>query len=173
MTIKEYQSLAKRTCPSLDNNKLDLCHMVLGIFSEYEEYMLAVMSEDRINQSEECSDMMWYMANYCTFRNLDLEELYNNRQENKKLNFTIVVSILQDMVKKYIAYNKEINVDKEGTILKYILYYIKEMYGEIDIHTSLNNNINKLKIRFPEGFKETHAINRNTDKELIELSKNF
>lgn len=72
MTIKEYQSLAKRTCPSLDNNKLDLCHMVLGIFSEYEEYMLAVMSEDRINQSEECSDMMWYMANYCTFRNLDL-----------------------------------------------------------------------------------------------------
>ena len=83
------------------------------------------------------------------------------------------MSILQDMVKKYIAYNKEINVDKEGTILKYILYYIKEMYGEIDIHTSLNNNINKLKIRFPEGFKETHAINRNTDKELIELSKNI
>ena len=57
MNFKEYQEQAKRTCPSLGSEKLDLAHMVLGIHSEYNEW---ISSTDDINESEEIADMLWY-----------------------------------------------------------------------------------------------------------------
>ena len=79
MTIKEYQIQAKRTCPSLGNDKLDLAHMVLGIGSETEELYKAMLTNDSVNVLEEIIDKIWYIANYCTFRGYSLEELYNKR----------------------------------------------------------------------------------------------
>lgn len=165
--LKWYQEQAKRTCPNLGSDKLNLAHMVLGIFSEYEEYEKAL---DDVNRSEEVSDMVWYIANYCTFRNLDLSELYDNKQAGNN-SFPINISILQDYVKKYIAYNKEINRNSEITILQYILDNIEYMYGYIEMENSLHNNINKLKVRFPDKFDENLAKNRNLDAERKELEK--
>lgn len=170
MKIKEYQEQAKRTCPTLENTKLDLSHMVLGIFSEYEEYIVAKHNDDIINQSEECSDIMWYIANYCTFRGYDLESLWNVRVFNGK-DFTVNVSILQDYIKKHIAYNKSIDSYKECDTISHILYNLQFMYGTIDWKQSLQNNINKLKIRFPEKFDENLAKNRNLELERKELEK--
>ena len=34
MNLTEYQKQAKRTCPSLGNEKLDLVHMRLGMVTE-------------------------------------------------------------------------------------------------------------------------------------------
>lgn len=167
MNFKEYQEQAKRTCPSLGSDKLDLAHMVLGIFSEYEEYHNAI---DEINKSEECSDINWYIANYCTFRGYDLYNLYDNLKYNNN-SFIINVSILQDYIKKYIAYNKEIRCDLELDILQGLVYNISKMYGNIDIKQSLQNNIDKLKVRYPEKFTEDLAKNRNLEAERKELEK--
>ena len=70
MNIREYQVEASRTCSDL-GEKLNLAHMVLGMWSEFEEYIQAKENNDKINQSEECSDIMWYIANYCTYRGYD------------------------------------------------------------------------------------------------------
>lgn len=167
MNFKEYQEQAKRTCPSLGSDKLDLAHMVLGIFSEYEEYALAI---DDINKVEEITDMMWYLANYCTFRNYDLNILWENMYNNF-YSFKINVSKLQDLTKKYLAYNKEINREFEEMLLKSICCNICEMYESTDIFQALQNNIDKLKIRFPDKFDEDLAKNRDLKSERKELEK--
>jgi hypothetical protein len=168
MNLQQFQQQSKRTCPSL-GDKLDLAHMVLGIFSEFEEYMNAT---DEVNKSEECSDMMWYIGNYCSFRGLNLESLWGNKEYNGN-SFVLNVSVLQDYIKKNVAYNREINRLKEFDVLTGLLFNISKMYGNINVEQSLENNINKLKIRFPDKFSEENAINRNLEKERQELEKNI
>lgn len=165
MKINEYQIESKRTCPFLGGEKLDLAHMVLGIFTEFEEY---VNCTDDVNRSEECSDIMWYISNYCTFREWDLDDLWKNKNYNGN-SFIINTSILQDIVKKFIAYNKKIDVEKEYNILRGLISNVYDMYEGIDYEKSLENNINKLKVRFPEKFTEENAINRNLEEERKQL----
>lgn len=168
MTLQQFQKESKRTCPSL-GDKLDLAHMVLGIFSEFDEYINAT---DEINKSEECTDMMWYISNYCTFRNLNLQNLWEVKLFNNR-SFVNNVSILQDYVKKNLAYGKEIDRLNEFDVLTGLLYNISKMYGDINVEQSLENNINKLRVRFPDKFTEENAINRNLEQERTELEKNI
>ena len=167
MTFKEYQEQAKRTCPSLGSEKLDLAHMVLGIHSEYNEWITAT---DEVNESEELADMLWYLANYCTFRNYSFERLLDVELSNT-LGITFNSSKLQDLVKKYIAYNKEISISEESALLENLAFNIKKLYVEVDIFQSLQNNIDKLKVRFPEKFDEELAKNRDLAAERKELEK--
>ena len=71
MTFKEYQKEVKRTVVDLGSLELNLSHMVLGIISENEEYLKAIVENDMINAKEEQADMLWYLANYCNFRNFN------------------------------------------------------------------------------------------------------
>lgn len=167
MTFKEYQEQAKRTCPSLGSEKLDLAHMTLGIHSEYNEWVDAT---DLINEAEELTDMLWYLANYCTFRGYNFERLFDVEVENT-LGVTFNSSKLQDLVKKYIAYNKPIDISAESILLENLAYTIRRMYNDTSIYQSLQNNIDKLKIRFPDKFDEELAKNRNLAAERKELEK--
>src|SRR5690606_9534209 len=110
--------------------------------TEFEEY---VNCTDDVNRSEECSDIMWYISNYCTFRGWDLDDLWKNKNYNGN-SFIINTSILQDIVKKFIAYNKKIDVEKEYNILTGLISNVYDMYDGIDYEKSLENNINKLKV---------------------------
>ena len=49
MKLKEYQQQARRTCAELGNYKLDLAHMILGFYSEYNELMSAERNMDLVN----------------------------------------------------------------------------------------------------------------------------
>ena len=167
MQIDKYPLESKRTCPSLGSDKLDLSHMALGILSEFEEY---INCTDDVNKSEECSDIMWYISNYCTFREWDLDDLWKNKKPNNN-SFIVNVSILQDIVKKFIVYNKKIDVEKEYQILTGLISNVYDMYDGIDYEKSLENNINKLKVRFPEKFTEENALNRNLKEERKVLEK--
>ena len=172
--LKWYQQEAKRTCPSLGNDKLDLAHMVLGIGSETEELYKAMLTNDSVNVLEEIIDKIWYIANYCTFRGYSLEELYNKRDsftdEPWEANTEVEIikfSKLQDYVKKYIAYNKPINTDLEKNALKGILWSLDRILEqeEFNLETGLDRNIAKLRERFPQGFSEEKALNRNLTNE--------
>ena len=179
MNLKEYQQKAKRTLLDL-GEKLNLAHMVLGICSEDEEVLKALVNKDTIGIGEEIADKFWYIANYCTFRNIDLQELYNNRidfeqedWEKKTSISTVKLSKLQDCVKKYIAYGKPIDKKVEENCLKGLIFGLADDidYNNLDLFTILNNNINKLKVRFPDKFTEEKALNRNLTAERTELEK--
>lgn len=172
MTLKEYQDQSKRTCPDLGSDKLNLAHMILGLSSELSELYDAVDNKDIINQAEELSDLVWYLSNYCTFREYNLEQLYRDCDSiNGSLQYNI--SKLSDIVKKYIAYNKIINIEEERGILGTLIELITELFDTIKVSftKSLQNNLDKLKIRFPEKFTEENALNRNLELERKELEK--
>jgi phosphoribosyl-ATP pyrophosphohydrolase len=180
MTFKEYQLNAKRTVAELGSLELNLSHMVLGIISEQEEFLKALVDNDKVNLLEESVDAIWYISNYCTFRGFDLEDIYNNREdyvieawETEVSQYEVQISKLADYVKKFIAYKKPLDESKEINCLRILLETICNDIKEIggDIYQSLQNNIDKLKVRFPDKFSEDQALNRNLEEERKELEK--
>lgn len=175
MNFQKYQREAKRTSASMGSDKLDLSHMVLGLHSEYNEFIDAMFKGDDVNSKEELADMIWYVANYATFRNYSLETLVDRNLSSEYHTLPYYTSHLQDLVKKFVAYNKEINRKEEVEILKHILLKIIILFRADDdeeIFKALQNNIDKLYVRFPDdGFSEERAINRDLQSERKELEK--
>jgi len=171
--MKNYQELAERTCASLGDEKLDLSHMILGIISEQEELLQAIVSGDEVNQREEMADICWYLANYCTFRDYNFNSLVEEYQYGFELNgwetevstFDVFSSKLADYVKKYIAYNKPIDRELEERALGGIIYSFQLEDCDFDFSADLERNINKLMVRFPDKFSQEKALNRDLDTE--------
>ena len=92
MTFKEYQIKAGRTNAKLNKqiclngqvqeNNSENIHMVLGMVTETAELAdvfkknLAYGKQiDWVNIKEEIGDLMWYIANFCTINNLNMDEM--------------------------------------------------------------------------------------------------
>lgn len=176
--LENYQELAKRTCASLGDERLDLSHMILGIISEQEEYLKACVEEDEVNQREELADYLWYVANYCTFRNFDFYKLVQEYQygfdlqgwEQEVSTFDVFSSKLADYVKKFIAYGKPIDRDLEERALGGIIFSIGLEYCNFNFAEDLDRNIKKLQQRFPEKFTTENALNRDliAERKILE-----
>ena len=177
MTLKEYQRLASRTCPDLGSLKLNLSHMVMGLQSEQEEYLKAISQGDLVNVREELADQWWYVANYCNFRSISLSELVPDANDLMSISidfdqwelesqvYYIYQSRLTDLVKKYVAYNREIDRNTEINTLKGIVWGLLYEDMNFDIGIDLEKNINKLKVRYPEKFTDELANNRDLEAE--------
>ena len=180
MKLKEYQQQAQRTCSDLGSEAINLAHMVLGICSEDEEYSKACVQFDNIGMQEEIIDKFWYIANYCNIRGFLLDELFEDRsnffQEDWEQDcsiYEVQLSKLQDYVKKYLAYGKEPNPEKEVNAIKGILFVLDNEldFNELNLEQGLQNNIDKLRVRFPDKFTTENALNRNLDEERKQLEK--
>ena len=164
MNWKEYQINVKRTLANLKSYKEDLAHTILGLMSEYSEYIDAVEANDKVNINEEIGDKCWYLAAYCNLRNIDLEVITMNTQT-----YTYNLSLLSNLVKRYIAYNKEFDRDLEIELVSKLAANLIRMAGDSRLEDILEKNINKLKVRYPENFNETKAIERNLEAEYKTL----
>lgn len=171
MKYIEYQTNAQRTCPSL-GMKMDLCHMVMGIHSESNELFQAGRALDIVNIGEEIADKIWYFSNYCSIRGYSLQEIFE-KPMNNIFSEEYNSSQLTDIVKKYVIYNKKIDKDEEYHLLVKLAYNYLDMFAahNLDIFKALNNNIDKLRIRFPEKFIQQLANNRDLISERAELEK--
>ena len=88
----------------------------------------------------------------------------------QKLSYDI--GLLQDLVKKNIAYGKEIDEVEEKRILaslKDTLYHTF-ISNKLNQSEYLQKNIDKLKARFPEKFTKEKALNRdlNAERKILE-----
>ena len=83
---------------------------------------------------------------------------------------------LQDLVKKNLAYGKEIKLSTENYILEHIYSILSKLIEvlSIDINVYLDKNITKLKLRFPEKFDAGLAINRDViaERKVLEDGPN-
>lgn len=74
---------------------------------------------------------------------------------------------IADVYKKYVAYNKEldlINIKEEiGDMLFYIAN-LCNLHGW-DLRDIMDTNIKKLEVRFPDKFSQEKALNRDLDTE--------
>ena len=173
MNIKKFQEEVLRLLKVLESEKENLCHAVMGMHSEFNE-IIDAYAEDDVNLGEEYGDLIFYMAAYCNFRKLDLQSIWDAKlPDGKVLPHIYWTSKLQDLVKKFLAYDKEIDVVAEVNILQELSRSVKyEMDMEdLDLKSILQNNIDKLRVRYPEKFSNYNAINRNLKAERKELEK--
>lgn len=80
---------------------------------------------------------------------------------------------LLDAVKKYIFYGREldvVNIKEEIGDLMYYSALLADEFG-FNLNLILQNNIEKLRARYPEKFTEDSAINRDLGKEREILEK--
>jgi hypothetical protein len=194
MDFKNFKKNVTRTLPDLGGDKINYAHMIMGIFSELNELEDAIDNYDYINISEEASDCLWYLAGYDNIRKTSLfvlteilvkEKTYYDKllltarlflrlKPQKELaNLYKSTSVFCDFVKKNIAYNREIDLKTElllyGNVVSSVVD-IFDYYG-IDIYSSMENVINKLKVRFPDKFTDEYALSRNLELERKELEK--
>jgi NTP pyrophosphatase (non-canonical NTP hydrolase) len=98
LSFKEFQEGAKRTFADppqkVQPNQLGEMHCVVGISTEagelldaYKKYVFYGKQLDLVNVKEEIGDIMWYIANFCTITNIDLEELLHANIEKLKLRY--------------------------------------------------------------------------------------
>lgn len=113
-----------------------------------------------------------------TCPSLETEVLYGRESKtldniHMVLGMQTEVAELSDVFKKHLAYNKPIdwvNVEEEvADAMWYIVNFCR--INNIDLDRILQNNIDKLRKRFPDKFTEEAAINRDTTAERVELEK--
>jgi len=169
MKYKQFKQEAQRTVKECGNIRENLYHMVVGLTSEQSELEGALESGDKINIMEELVDKLWYVANYETFRGISVLDEYvpNPGAEQPNIYITTLESKLADMVKKFNVYGKNINEKDEKALLEAYMNTIYKIAGllEIDIEEGYDRIINKLKVRYPEKFTETNAIERDLEEE--------
>lgn len=179
MTLKDYQYYAIRTMANLGDIKKDLSHMALGLGGELSEIFEA---KTLVNKLEEIGDQFWYLACYCTIRGISMEDITSDiikrRVDLDEIFISIVCNIskLQDVVKKYTVYNKEIDERIELMLLKDIYIDLISygcLYEESSLSNVLQKNIDKLRVRYPEKYQDNLAVNRNLDAEYKALDSDY
>lgn len=187
-TILEYQGLAARTCPNLPGEHENERHMNLGVITEIGEVLDIFKKNlaygkaiDVVNLGEELADMSWYIVNKCRFQEISLEDAFNLvKAEVKDLLDTQMFSeeglskelkaeaLMHPLLQAYCGPTN--SIFSAPIVQLAILANIAEWF-ELDFFQCLTNNIDKLKVRYPEKFTEEAALNRNLEAERTELEK--
>lgn len=175
MTLTEYQQLAARTCSDLGGKSKNLLHMRLGVITEFGEALDMIKKHlaygkplDLVNIQEEISDIMWYLVNQLRIIEQKIGEINPKHFNIDEIEYN------EDAV-KVLAYNLEsiltayLTGDEINDIIDDL--YVVSVENGFDFFKGLENNINKLKVRFPDKFDAEKALNRNLDAERIELEK--
>lgn len=188
MIFQDYRILTTRTLPdlgsSLITSLINSIHMVLGMGSELEELYDAIKKEDMVNIAEEFSDILWYAANYCNIHNINpgyypfKSSQLDEDVDLDALNIVIkdivgVISRLQDLDKKLLAYNRPVLHEQRKEAIESLLSMLHAAYVciGINVEQSMQNNIDKLIARYPDKFSTYLANNRNLDAERVQLEK--
>ena len=160
----------------------DLAHMAMGMASEIDELHKAIMKGDKTNIAEELADILWYCSG--TIYLYKLQDVHLSLSEvadfhERRFDLLVLVNAISeftDIPKKTLAYRKIYSSDDiDRALLKVISSTIGVMNTVlVSPEQALQNNIDKLRVRFPEKFSEDKALetNRDLDKERVELEKN-
>ena len=183
-SFKEYINLASRTLPDLGSEEDNSLHMKMGLETEKGEF-LDVFKKfhaykkpiDWVNVGEELADYLWYSAGLITFslKYNKSEEYLDDLEERLKESFKeLKKSFNEETVEKreapvVVALNFYTDLGSSINDIYKIYYYC--LYADLDFWQILTNNIEKLKVRFPEKFTEDKALNRDLDSERKQLEK--
>jgi hypothetical protein len=191
MEMKEYVVLSERTMAGgfyLDKEEIDLLHGAIGIATEMEEFVSCYggltkkQNFDLVNASEELADMAWYLAIFARKLNIDLSVPVNDglylTHSNEFSVFTEEMTVLSgqllDIFKKKMFYNRAYNTEKISDIIIKMhshIWCLSTYCLKVPFGIALQNNIDKLRKRFPDKFETNLANNRDLNAERMELEK--
>ncbi len=185
MNLEEYKTASSRTFAyrknPLNEYTTDLLHCSIGICTEAGELVEAFYEKDLVNKGEEIADQMWYVSNLARMLNLDINIFNHDKDCAKKIiSQKILIDLsynysseLLDIFKKHIYYGKELDLKDIERKLITIVSNLNNLVDILDLEMEklLENNIEKLKIRFPDKFSQENALNRDLDSERKALEK--
>lgn len=195
MTWPEYLPLAEKTM-SLEFHAPEpvqrVLHGVIGICTEIGELYEGLTVNkpgaefdldhpDVINLKEEIGDCYWYLAivhrEFEEFQQPDPDTSFTPNKgvptEFILRELTVSSSILLDLMKKKLFYNKTLDIEQFVIQTRHIEYYLECLTLNHDLvkEEILETNINKLKARYGEKFSSEKAIERNLDTERTVLEE--
>lgn len=173
MTLQEYQKLTSRTSTDLGSKAVNAAHVTLGIVGEFNEswkelinYWNGRNNATKESVTDEYNDISWYTS--------ELANLFGIELKTEKYTLDTIsdsVGWLAENVKKYLAYNKEININDLqyhlNNVMSFVKYAVEDIAGGYTFEEGLERNINKLQKRFPEKFSAEMAMAKNDENEHI------
>lgn len=182
--LSYFQEMSKRTI----NTKNNLFYYYFGIITEsYEllENLKKIEFHKNVNKikfvKEEIGDIFWYITNYLSFNNYNLKDFMAKLIDKNKYNNNMdIIANIEDHIYKIEIHetikNMIICLSRFGIYAKTTLILNKEMeieliniiyqsiniskYYKLSLKECLLNNINKLAIRYPNGYNKNDAILR-------------
>lgn len=169
MNLKTYQQLTSRTNADLGHPGVNAAHVTLGIvgetdeaFQAYKEYFLGL--EIQSNVVKEFGDVLWYMSELANEFNIELKVV--EFQKKKDIIIHRRIGWIAENIKKYLAYNKPVDVqilsDHLNNILSEIKYYLETV--DYTLEECLDLNIEKLQKRYPEKFSAIDALDKKDEQ---------
>lgn len=175
---------------------LNLLHTRIGIVTETEELMDAIAKKDKVGVSEELVDKLWYIANDILFMlkggyiddsiakdliNYKFDET-THATDSPSIEKTLIYWLnaviynevkLLDHIKKYYCYNKPMDKNEYLKRMTYLLAAINNIAStiKIDLYEGMDKVIAKLRLRFPNSFDSSSAINRDHNAERVILEQ--
>jgi len=147
---------------------------------------------DLVNLEEEIGDMLWYLEllrksleKYDSKTSYSLFGIFSQLSEGPEGSLQIrlagetqweylydEISTAVDHMKKVIFYGKELNVQYLNLFLGLTCGMLMDIVraASLDMENILKTNMRKLRARYPDGFEESRAANRNLEKERRAIS---
>ncbi len=144
-----YPPLAMRTCKEMPTLKDHIAHMAMGLGSEYMELNTAY---DEDNHHEEVGDIAWFLAGICTSLNIPFISKPMDSWDSDE-----IVGDIITLCKKYFVYGVEIDIPRMTELCQCLIYILHD-YGTFALR--LHENLNKLKLRYPEYYTDQLAVER-------------
>lgn len=190
MNLSEYKEQSARTMsPNYFPMSIsaETIHGIVGVVTEAGELMDALkeaifydLKFDRENVREEIGDVMWYIMAIVRPEGWDLENIPYEEQSVRSMSpnyFPMSISTetirgimgivteageLMDALKKTMFYGRDIDRDNVRKRINNIMQYIMVIMRSEgwDLEDIMQENIDKLKIRYPEQFTTELSIKR-------------
>jgi hypothetical protein len=165
MNLNNYQQLALRTAGHMNTDQM-LINSALGLPGEVAEIYDEIVSGkfDNTKIKKELGDLCWYIAIALHALSTQFSSVGCGKIHGKAITMNLVIATgkYSDYIKK--VYFQGHKMDKEHCIELLSSCYLairticKEWYYDFD--QILQDNIDKLKRRYPDGFEVARSINR-------------
>lgn len=175
VTTANYKQLALRTeCDQYkayaayagkDIRLLRLNHAVIGMMSDYYEYLEAKANADWVNLKEELGDLFWYIA--IAADALDMELVFERvMDQDPEKHFLRELATLAYYVEKTCHYRKTVPLYEAVNAVQALCMTVCSLCAEcgFNFREVLEANIRKLQARYPQKFTEFLAAPENRDR---------
>jgi NTP pyrophosphatase (non-canonical NTP hydrolase) len=159
INITKYQELSKRTFPDLGDKDKNIFHVTLGVQTEIGVVLDIVKKHiaygkelDLVHINEELGDLCFYAVNGATLEEITLPE------EVESKTYSTIEQACYALTDIPLLYTFE---DIMVTVQS-VYYYFNEVGSFEDC---LQKNVDKLLLRYPEGFTTEKATNRDLEAE--------
>jgi len=168
--LNEYQANALRTANPTADKTLRLAVAGMGLAGEAAEVLELVCNEidDGDKLTKEFGDLAWYVAETATIIEVSLGDLpkptlmFPATTLIGAVDLMVRAGKLTDYLKKVVGHGHAVDVARVSTGLAEVLValtHLTERAG-LDFASVLDQNVAKLKARYPEGFSSEKSVAR-------------